>query len=76
MALNQNLSDFRTAISDLNAHINFAHQKYANGSYKLPVNLREFITESAFLKMFVAWETFLETSFIDYFEQRELHIHG
>jgi hypothetical protein len=71
MALNQNLIDFRAAIVELNQHIQFAHQKYASGNYKIAANLRIFISESAFLKMFVAWETFVESSFIDYLINEE-----
>lgn len=66
MALNQNLSDFRGNIAELKQHIQFAHSKYASGNYKVASNLRKFISESAFLKMFVAWETFVENSFVDY----------
>lgn len=71
MALNQNLIDFRANITELNQHIQFAHLKYANGNYKIASNLRKFICESAFLKMFVAWETFVESSFIDYLINEE-----
>lgn len=71
MALNQNLIDFRATIIELNNHIAFAHQKYASGSYKIAANLREFISESAFLKMFIAWETFVEKSFVDYLLNEE-----
>lgn len=71
MALNQNLIDFRATIIELNQHIQFAHQKYANGNYKIAANLRIFVSESAFLKMFVAWETFVESSFIDYLINEE-----
>ncbi|PKA15458.1 hypothetical protein [Leptospira haakeii] len=71
MALSQNLLDFRNSITELNSHIQFAHQKYANGVYKITNNLRVFISESAFLKMFVAWETFVESSFIDYLINEE-----
>lgn len=66
MALNQNLIDFRATTTELVSHITFAHQKYANGSYKIAKNLREFICESAFLRIFIAWETFVENCFIDY----------
>ncbi len=66
MSLVQNLTKFRASVSDCKDHISFAHKKYANGAYKYPNNLREFICESAFLKIFIAWETFLEQSFIDY----------
>ncbi|MBB6501219.1 hypothetical protein [Pedobacter cryoconitis] len=71
MALNQNLIDFRATINELNNHISFAHQKYASGSYKIAPNLRVFISESAFLKMFIAWETFVEKSFVDYLVNEE-----
>ncbi len=66
MGLQQNLLDFRTSVAECNNHISFAHLQYANGSYKINSNLRKFISESAFLKIFIAWETFLENSFVDY----------
>lgn len=66
MALGQNLIDFRTANRELVSHINYAHQKYSGGAFKVPKNLREFISESAFLRIFIAWETFVENCFIDY----------
>lgn len=66
MALAQNLADFRAANTELVSHINFANTKYVNGSYKIARNLREFICESAFLRIFIAWETFLESCFVDY----------
>ena len=66
MALAQNLTDFRSSITELLSHITFAHQKYANGSHKVSRNLREFICESAFLRIFISWETFVENCFVDY----------
>jgi len=66
MSLTQNLADFRASTTELVSHINYAHTKYANGRYKVAVNLREFICESAFLRIFIAWETFIENSFVDY----------
>lgn len=66
MALAQNLAGFRAANTELVSHINFANTKYANGRYKIAQNLREFICESAFLRIFIAWETFLESCFVDY----------
>lgn len=66
MALPQNLFDFRAATTELVSHVSFAHQKYANGSFKVAKNLREFICESAFLRIFISWETFIENCFVDY----------
>ncbi|WP_299444277.1 hypothetical protein [uncultured Aquimarina sp.] len=66
MALSQNLIDFRATTTTLVSHITFAHQKYASGSYKIARDMREFISESAFLRIYIAWETFIENSFVDY----------
>lgn len=71
MGLAQNLLDYRSSITELNQHIIFAHQRYANGNYKHHSQLREFIAESAFLRIYVAWETFIEKSFIDYLINEE-----
>jgi hypothetical protein len=66
MALDQNLADFRLTTTKLTAHITFAHQKYARGTFKITADLREFISESAFLRIYIAWETFVENCFVDY----------
>ncbi|MBV8391089.1 MAG: hypothetical protein JO080_14890 [Mucilaginibacter sp.] len=66
MAIAQNLADFRASVVELNSHITYAHQRYRNNSFKIASNLREFISESAFLRIYIAWETFLETCFVDY----------
>lgn len=66
MGLAQNLTDFRASTTELVSHISYAHQKYANGSFKIARNLREFISESAFLRIYIAWVTFVENSFVDY----------
>ena len=66
MALSQNLSEFRASTAEFISHIDYAHLKYSSGSYKIARNLREFICESAFLRIFIAWETFIESCFVDY----------
>lgn len=66
MALTQHLADFRATNTELVSHITFANAKYANNSYKIRRNLREFISESAFLRIFICWETFVENCFVDY----------
>jgi len=66
MSIAQNLNDFRASVTECQSFINYAHTKYARGNYKIAANLREFIGESSFLKIFIAWETFLEQCFIDY----------
>jgi hypothetical protein len=66
MSIAQNLLDYRNSVIECQSFIDHAHLKYANGSYKINQNLRIFISESAFLKIFIAWETFLEQCFVDY----------
>jgi hypothetical protein len=66
MALLDHLAEFRSSTSSLVSHISYAHAKYANNTYKITKDLREFICESAFLRIFIAWETFIENSFVDY----------
>lgn len=66
MALIQNLQTYRASIKESQGFITHAHQTYASGAYKITGNLRKFISESAFLKVFIAWETFVESCFIDF----------
>lgn len=66
MSLNQHLLDFRSSIRSLNSHITYAHQVPTGGSSAISQNLKEFISESAYLRIYVTWETFIEKSFIDY----------
>ena len=66
MSLIDNLQNYRHTIDECQDYIDYAHQRYASGRYKLKNNLRIFISESSFLKMFIAWERFLESCFIDY----------
>lgn len=66
MALKQNLDDYRSSVDECTSYIDYAHKKYTNGNYKITAGLRKFISQSAFLKIFIAWETFLEACFVDY----------
>lgn len=42
------------------------HKTDAAGNYVYSVEQRQFVTEAAFVKLFVAWESFLEQSFSSY----------
>ncbi len=64
--LQENRDGFRATVQEMVGHTTFAHQKYTNGSYKIAKNLREFICESAFLKIYIGWELFVENCFVDY----------
>jgi len=66
MALIDSLNAFRVSVAEANGFIALAFQQDAGGNYVLSQIQREFITDSAYLKMFIAWETFLENSFIKY----------
>ncbi|MCS5491793.1 hypothetical protein [Algoriphagus limi] len=66
MGLQQNLDNFRNSVAECQQFITYAHNRYTSGGYKVQASLRKFISESSFLKLFIAWEKFLEESFIDY----------
>jgi hypothetical protein len=66
MSLTQTLQDFRDSIVSINGLIASAHATDAAGNNLWTSDETVFITESAFLKMFIAWESFLERSFILY----------
>jgi hypothetical protein len=66
MPLIDSLTTFRGSVAEANGFIDLAFQQDGNGNYALPQNQREFITDSAYLKIFIAWETFLENCFIKY----------
>lgn len=66
MSLIDSLTTFRVSVAEVNSFIVLAFQQGGDGNYALQQNQREFITDSAYLKLFIAWETFLETSFIQY----------
>lgn len=66
MSLIQTLQDFRDSILTVNGLIASAHTIDAAGNNLWKTSEAIFITESAFLKMFIAWETFLERSFVLY----------
>lgn len=60
------LNNYRNSITEANTFIGIAFQQDAAGAYTHQQFQRDFITDSTFLKIFIAWETFLESSFINY----------
>jgi hypothetical protein len=75
MALSDTLNTFRISVNEINSFISLAFQTDVNGDLILPQNQRDFITDSAFLRLFIAWETFLEESYIKYM-LGELSVNG
>lgn len=51
---------------EVNDLVLFAHSRTRGGRYKFDRQKRAFIVESAFLKLFIAWEEFLESIFHAY----------
>jgi len=66
MHLTRCFNDYKSHIAKVDALIASAHAVAPGGAYVWSADVRSFITESAFLKMFIAWEQFLETSFVLY----------
>ncbi len=67
MPLTRCFNDYKNHIAKVDALIAAAHATGPpSGAYVWSPDVRTFITESAFLKMFIAWEQFLETSFVLY----------
>lgn len=66
MTLTQTLQNFRDSIVFTNRLIASAHTTDLAGNNLWANDEISFITESSFLKMFIAWESFLEKSFILY----------
>lgn len=66
MSINSIQADFQLTIAKLNALITNAHSANAAGAFVWSQDDRIVITESAFLRTFIAWETFLEKSFLHY----------
>jgi hypothetical protein len=57
------LVEFNAAVAQCDSLIVNAHGVEANGAHILPEIDRRQITVAAFLNMYIAWETFLETAF-------------
>lgn len=62
----QYLSSYQGSIQKYLSIIASVHQIDAQGSYVWSLDDRTIVTESMFLRMFIAWEGFLEATFIHY----------
>ena len=62
MPMTQALADFKSSVAQCNNLIANAHKVDASGAPIFSTVDREQITVAAFLNMFIAWESFLETS--------------
>jgi hypothetical protein len=62
----QYLTSFQNSVSDARGMISAAHQKDPSGVYLWHSAARSMFVESSFMKIFIAWESFLENTFISY----------
>lgn len=60
------LTELGTAFAFTNSIVADAHTVDATGQYTKPQDVRSFMTEAAVLKMYIAWESYLERSFLNY----------
>ncbi len=60
------LNNYRSSIIECSTNLNIAFTTDGGGAYVYAQRQREFIVESAFLKIFISWETYLENAFVSY----------
>jgi hypothetical protein len=65
VSLSQILGEFKGSIAQCDSLISNAHKVDPTGVPLLPTLDQQQITVAAFLNLFIAWETFLESSLID-----------
>jgi hypothetical protein len=63
MSLSDTLTEFRSRIVQINDLISMAYEQDASGSDIFDEDKKDFVIASAFLKMFIYWESFIEDSF-------------
>jgi len=60
------LTNYRDNVTRVNSYINLAYEQDTAGNNVRSTEEIEFLVTSAFLKLFIAWEGFLERSFVAY----------
>lgn len=66
MSLTGALSCFRSEVVKIDGYISLAYEQDTDGDNLRSEQEVEFLVTSAFLKLFISWENFLEKSFIAY----------
>lgn len=66
MAIAAALTAFRTEVTTFQGFVSKAFTQDAGGAYFLTPPERSFVVDSAFLRIFIAWEGFLEEVFVSY----------
>jgi hypothetical protein len=71
MTLNTSLVEFRQNVTKVNNYIELAYEQDSSSNNLRTDEEIEFLVTSAFLKFFIAWESFLEKSFVSYLTGEE-----
>lgn len=66
MPLLSALTDYRARVTSNVQHISRAFTQDSSGKYILTSAEQSFVVDAAFLRMFIAWESFLEEIFVGY----------
>lgn len=66
MSLADTLAEFRAGIAQINSLISMAYEQNSDGEDIFDAGKKDFVVSSAFLRMFIYWESFLEDSFSKY----------
>jgi hypothetical protein len=66
MSLADSLAQFRASVVKVDNFVSGAYKTDSNGQDLFDVDGKDFIVSSAYLKLFVAWESFLEEAFAKY----------
>lgn len=66
MSLADTLANFRVGVNQINNLISMVYEQDANGNDIFDVAKKDFVISSAFLKMFIYWEAFVEDSLAKY----------
>ncbi len=66
MSMEETLVNFRQGITQVNNYISMAYEQDGAGTDIFDERKKEFLISSAFLKMFIFWESFVEDAFSKY----------
>jgi hypothetical protein len=71
MPITQALADLRGSIAQANAIVAAAHRVDLAGQFFFTATEQAVLVQSAFLRVFIAWESFLESTFVSYMVGRQ-----
>lgn len=66
MSLADTLEEFRAGIAQTNSLVSMAYEQDSHGNDIFDSKKKDFVISSAFLKLFIYWESFIEASFSKY----------